>query len=83
MPTKNEAVGTGFTVTYNGTDYLVPPSEDWDIAVLEALDDQKLTYVIRALLGAEQYKVFRANNHRIKDLNAFFELVQKATNAKN
>lgn len=83
MPTKNDVTGEAFAVEFNGETYEVPPAEDWDLDVLEAIDDNKLTHALKALLGADQYAKFRAANRKVKDLGSFFEVAGKKVNAGN
>ncbi|NYI06070.1 hypothetical protein [Allostreptomyces psammosilenae] len=83
MPTKNDATGQPYLVEYNGYSYEVPPSEEWDIDVLEAFDDNKITVALKALLGDEQYATFRQHNRKVKALNEFFMRATEAVGAGN
>ncbi|MFE3409450.1 hypothetical protein ACFXMT_14270 [Streptomyces mirabilis] len=83
MPTKNDATGAAHSVDFNGDTYLVPPADDWDLDVLEAIDDQRLTHALKALLGAEQYTKFRVTNRKVADLGKFFEVAGKSVGAGN
>ncbi|MCF3174789.1 hypothetical protein IPZ61_15835 [Streptomyces sioyaensis] len=83
MATKNDATGAATAVEFNGDTYQVPPAEDWDLDVLEAIDDSKMTLALRALLGDEQYAKFRATNKKVRDLGAFFEAAGKSVGAGN
>lgn len=83
VPKKNDATGETFKVPYNGQAYDVPAADDWDLEILEALDESRMTAALRALLGEEQYKKFRVNNHKVRDLGAFFEAAGKKVGAGN
>ncbi|WP_326792046.1 hypothetical protein OHA79_09600 [Streptomyces sp. NBC_00841] len=83
MPTKNDATHTDFSVEFNGDTYSVPPADDWDIDVLEAIDEGHMTTAMRALLGADQYATFRAKNRKVRDLGAFFDVAGKVVGAGN
>lgn len=83
MPTKNDATGKPHLVEFNGDTYEVPPAEDWDLTVLEAIDENRLTAALRALLGDDQYATFRAKNTKVRDLGAFFEVAGKKVGAGN
>jgi hypothetical protein len=83
MPTKNDATGDSVAVEYNGETYQVPPTEEWDLAVLEAIDENKMTTALRALLGADQYVTFRKTNTKVKALGEFMDVAGKAVNAGN
>ncbi|WP_103529511.1 hypothetical protein [Streptomyces sp. SM12] len=81
MPTKNDALGKPFRVEFNGDSYSIPPTEDWDIAVLENFDSGKMTLGIKALLGDDQYAAFRKSNTKIKAFTEFFEAVNVVVDA--
>lgn len=83
MPTKNDASHEPHKVTFNGQVYNVPPADDWDIDVLEAIDESRMTAALRALLGDTQYAKFRVNNKKVRDLGAFFEAAGKKVGAGN
>jgi hypothetical protein len=83
VPTKNDVTGKPFSVEFNGDTYEVSPAEEWDLEVLEAIDENKLTLALKALLGDEQYATFRATNKKVKDLGSFFEVAGKKVGAGN
>jgi hypothetical protein len=83
VPTKNDVTGKPFSVEFNGDTYEVAPAEEWDLDVLEAIDENKLTHALKALLGDEQYATFRATNKKVKDLGAFFDVAGKQVGAGN
>ena len=83
MPTKNDATSTPTTVKFGNANYSIPPAEDWDIDVLEAIDDQRMTSALKALLGAEQYAEFRTRHTKVRELSEFFEAATSAVNAGN
>lgn len=83
MVTKNDAIGKLFDVEFNGSTYQVPPADDWDIDVLEAFDEQRVTHALKALIGEEQYKTFRATNRKAKSVGEFFEVAGKVVGAGN
>lgn len=83
MPTKADALSETTAVEFNGTTYQVPAADDWDIDVLEAIDDQRMTHALRSLLGDEQYATFRAANRKVKAFGEFFKIAGEAVNAGN
>jgi tRNA U38,U39,U40 pseudouridine synthase TruA len=83
MATKNDATGTPTAIEFNGETYDVPASEEWDIDVLEAIDDQRMTHALKSLLGEDQYATFRKSNRKVADLAKFFEVAGKAVGAGN
>lgn len=61
-------------VEYGGNTYTLPGSmDDLPGDVLEAIDDQKLSYVVREMLGAKQWKAFKATKPRVRDYSALFD----------
>lgn len=80
---KNDALGHVHVVEFKGDTYAVPPADDWDIDVLEAIDESRMTAALRSLLGDEQYAKFRASNKKVRDLGAFFEAAGKTVGAGN
>ena len=83
MPTKNDTTGERITFQFNGDAYKIPPSDEWDIDVLEAIDDQRLTHALRALLGDDQYATFRAKNKTVKSLGDFMKRAGEKVGAGN
>lgn len=77
-PAELDATGATVTVTYNGNDYLLPGSlDDADGDVLDAIDDQKISHALRALLGAEQWKRFKATRPKTSDYGGLFDAYAK------
>ncbi len=68
---------------YDGAKYSVPPAEEWDLDVFEALEEGKLVTGVKALVGADQYAKFRREHRTLAELTAFMEELQKAANAGN
>lgn len=83
MGKKEDATGTGTAVEFNGDTFLVPPAEDWDIDILEAIDDQRMTHALKALLGEDQYAKFRKTNRKVTQLGEFFAVAGKQVGAGN
>jgi hypothetical protein len=80
---KNDATGTPTDVEFNGETYSVPPADDWDIDVLEAIDDQRMTHALKALLGEDQYATFRKGNRKVSALGEFLNVAGEAVKAGN
>lgn len=83
MAKKSDALGTPISVEFNGATYEVPPAEEWDIDVLEAIDDQRMTHALKALIGDDQYATFRKSNRKVSDLGKFFEAAGKSVGTGN
>lgn len=75
---KAEAQSTHTDVEYQGQTYSVPPTMEWDLDVLEALEDGQIVKAVRALLGEEQYQKFKSTKPTVADLNALFEEIGKS-----
>ena len=75
---KAEATKTKPSFTFDGVKYSVDNTMDWDIEVLEAVEDDKIVTIVRALLGPEQWEKFKAKPRKVADLNALFEAIAKA-----
>ncbi|WP_458085815.1 hypothetical protein [Streptomyces malaysiensis] len=83
MATKKDATGESTSFEFGGDTYNIPPAEEWDIDVLEAIDDQKLTHAIKALVGDEQYALFRKSNRTVKALGEFMQAATEAAGSGN
>lgn len=75
---KNEALNESISFEYDGHEYEVPPAREWDLDVLEAYEGGMIATCVRAVLGEEQYAIFRSKKRTVGDLNDLFEEVQKA-----
>lgn len=80
---KNDALAVNHKVEFNGETYEVAPAEEWDLDVLEAIDEGRMTTALKSLIGDEQYATFRVTNRKVKDLGAFFETAGKVVGAGN
>lgn len=83
MPTKKDATGGSFEFDFGGETYTVPAAEEWPIDVLEAIDENKLTFALKALVGDDQYARFRKANKTVKSLGEFMEAATKRVGAGN
>ncbi len=74
-PIEVEVLGDDVVqVRYGDTLYDFPASlDDAGADVLEAIDDRKLSYVVREILGADQYKKFKATNPKVRDYGLLFD----------
>lgn len=74
-PVEAEATGVeSVEVEYAGHTYEMPGSlDDCDADVLEAIDAQKLSVAIRALLGPAQYAAFKAGKPKVRDFGGLFD----------
>lgn len=70
-----QARGEAVTVVFDGETYTLPVKEDWDIAILEAAEEGRVSTIMRLLLGPEQYAKFRSRHTKIRELNAFAEAI--------
>lgn len=75
---KAEALETAVPFTYDGESYTIAPSKDWDLDALEAFEDGRIAACVRLVLGADQWRQFRAKQRTIGDLNGLFAKAQEA-----
>lgn len=66
---KAEADGEDIPFDFEGHTYRLP--SDVDIETIELADDNKYTKATRALLGDEQYEVFRSRHSKASELETF------------
>jgi hypothetical protein len=66
------------TVTWKGKTYRVVPSAEWTIETLEAMEDGKMTHMLRGMLAGDGYTRLRETKPLISDLQDLFEKIQKA-----
>lgn len=84
MTDAQKAAATGETVKvrYKGHVYSFSP-DDLTIDVLEALDDQKLTHVIRGLIGPGQWATYKERHRSTEEFNEFLVAVMEAAGNRN
>lgn len=65
-------------VEYGNSSYVFPASlDDADGDVLDAVDDQKVSYALRSLLGQSQWDKFKATQPKVRDYNNLFDAFAK------
>ncbi len=77
-PTAAEALDSKIPLTYNGVDYLLVTSSDWDYEALEAYEQGKIATFLRIILGEAQHNAFKATKPKVSDVNSFSQAIQKA-----
>jgi hypothetical protein len=65
-------------VTHQGQKYTLIPSSEWDLDVLEAIEDQKTTHILRAVLAGDGYERYSATKPKLNEIPDFVEKVFKA-----
>ena len=75
---RAEALGEKIAVTFEGAEYAILPTSEWDYEVLEAFEEGRIVAFLRALLGDEQHSRFRATKPKIAAVTLFMEEIQKA-----
>jgi hypothetical protein len=77
-PARLEAEASPVTIEYQGQTYAMPPSlDDADGDVVDAIDDQKISYALRALLGDSQWKRFKKTKPKARDYDGLFDVYAK------
>jgi hypothetical protein len=78
QPARLEAEASPVTIEYQGQTYAMPPSlDDADGDVVDAIDDQKISYALRALLGDAQWKRFKKTKPKARDYDGLFDVYAK------
>jgi hypothetical protein len=77
-PAKSEALHESVSFDYDGHNYTIAPTTEWDLDVLESYEDGKIAATVRALLGPEQWATFRSKKRNVGDLGSLFEALQSA-----
>lgn len=77
-PAKTEATKKTVSFTYEGDKYTIPTTKEWDLEVIEAVEDEKIVAVVRGILGAEQWAAFKSKSRTVDDLNSLFTAISKA-----
>ncbi len=83
MTARNEALDTPITVTWKGKTYKVVPASKWTIEVLEAVEDGKVTYILRTVLEDDGYARFRATKPLASEVAEFFEKISEKVASGN
>lgn len=78
MTARNEATDKPTTVTWKGKTYTLVPTAQWDIETLEAMEDGKMTAMLRGMIAGDGYARLRETKPLISDLKDLFEKIQKA-----
>ena len=66
------------TIEYGGESYRLPASlDDADGDVLEAIEDQKLSRALQALMGPQDWKRFKKTRPKIRDYGGLFDAYAK------
>lgn len=79
MTIKEEIQDKPLLCSFDGETYKVPPTNKWDIEVLESFESEKIISAVRALVGPAQWAKFKSKTRTVEDLNAFVEVLTKAT----
>lgn len=74
VPSEDKPIVIG----WRGQNYRLIPSADWDINVLEAMEDGKITHILRGILAKDGYDRLAASKPKITDLTEFVEKAFKA-----
>lgn len=73
-----EAEDAEVTIEYAGQSYVLPGSLDnADGDVMDAIDDEKMSYALRGLLGEQQWKRFKKTKPKVYDYDGLFSVYAK------
>ena len=74
----HEALGEKVPFTFEGVDYLVTPTSEWEFEALEAFEEGKVLAFLRSILGEEDYGRLKASKPKVAKLRQFSSEVVKA-----
>jgi hypothetical protein len=73
-----EALNEQIPFTFEGVDYLLDPTSEWDYEALEAYESGKIATFLRLVLGEKQHNAFKATKPKVGVVNEFVKEIQKA-----
>jgi hypothetical protein len=76
---KTDATTTEIAFEYDGAEYTIPTSGDWDLPVLEAYEDGRVVAFTRELLGPAQWAAFKRKPRKVSDITGLFEAIETAS----
>jgi hypothetical protein len=75
---KEEAADPNVKVfTYDGEQWTMKPTDEWDIEVFEMIEDSKLVSAVREILGAKQWARFKSKKRKVKDFSDIYDKIQE------
>lgn len=79
-PTAREtgASDKPIVIVHDGQKYPLVPTSEWDIDLLEAVEDGKLTHILRGVLAGDGYARYSATKPKLAELEPFVAKVFKA-----
>lgn len=82
-PIKAEALELTTTITFKGIEYTIPADRSgMDIEVAELLEVGQVTGALRALLGPDQYAIFRAGA-KVSDVSDMLDTINQVLGLGN
>lgn len=79
---KAAATGENLKVRFKGHTYSFSP-DDVTVEVLEAIDDQKYTRVMRELIGPTQWAAYKSRHKSADEFNEFMVAIMEAAGNRN
>ncbi|GLY51296.1 hypothetical protein [Lentzea sp. NBRC 102530] len=81
--TKTARASKDVTVQWRETTFTLPTAEDFPLEALEAEEEGRHLAALRVILGAEQYKAWRALARTAADAEEFSAVVMQELGAGN
>lgn len=75
---ESEALSNDISFEFNGEVYSVPPGKKWELDVIEAQEEGRMTTAVRLLIGEDKYKELRKTVKNLEDLDKFYDALFKA-----
>lgn len=80
---RTAATQDELTFEYGDLSFVIPTSENWPIEVIENAEDGKMTGALRALLGDDQWEIFKSHYNTVGHLHKLFDAAGSAVKVKN
>jgi hypothetical protein len=74
---------TGVRFTFDGETYFVQAADEWPVEVFEAAEAGKFVTSVKELLGAAQWRRFKAKRRVSRDVESIFVAAQQALGTKS
>lgn len=75
---ESGASDTPILTTWEGQHYRLVPTSQWDLEVLEAMEDGKISHILRGILADDGYARLLAAKPKMHEIEAFMTKALKA-----
>lgn len=78
----DDAAAQNISFSFDGERYELEPIRDWDLDVMEAIEDERYVAAVRAMLGPKQWARFKSKRRTMTDLLDIFGTAEKAAGVR-